>query len=91
MQVTVQYAMFDTFSVETPADAIRAFAPLLHVPFAKLECLEVTVPDSWQLRWWVLSLGEMIEVLEPAALRNEVVERLGQNKQGMALYQCLII
>lgn len=39
-------------------------------------CLEVTVPDSWQLRWWVLSLGEMIEVLEPAALRDEVVERL---------------
>lgn len=46
-------------------------------------CLEVTVADSWQLRWWVLSLGEMIEVLEPAPLREELVERL---RKALARY-----
>lgn len=36
VQVEVEHAMFDTFSVETPVEAIWACASLLHVPFAKL-------------------------------------------------------
>lgn len=40
--------------------------------------LSATVPDSWQLRWWVMSLGEMIKVVEPTPLREEVIKRLQQ-------------
>jgi predicted DNA-binding transcriptional regulator YafY len=35
--------------------------------------LEVTVRDDVQLRWWLKGLGERVEVLEPAELRNEFV------------------
>ena len=38
--------------------------------------LSATVPDTWQLRWWVLSQGEAIEVLEPTALREGILEVL---------------
>jgi predicted DNA-binding transcriptional regulator YafY len=38
--------------------------------------LEAEVPDSWQLRWWVLSQGEKIEVISPIALRKEVAQTL---------------
>jgi len=38
--------------------------------------LTATVADSWQLRWWVLSLGDGIEVLGPAGLRKDIVSCL---------------
>lgn len=38
--------------------------------------LTATVADSWQLRWWVLSQGEQIEVIEPSELRDEIRTRL---------------
>ena len=38
--------------------------------------LEVEVPDSWQLRWWLLSQGGKIEVITPMALRKEVADTL---------------
>lgn len=38
--------------------------------------LTATVADSWQLRWWILSLGQSIEVLGPAKLRAEIIESL---------------
>ena len=31
-----------------------------------------TVADSWQLRWWLLSQGDAVEVLKPVALRREM-------------------
>lgn len=34
--------------------------------------LTATVPDGWQLRWWILSQGEAIEVTAPTTLRNEI-------------------
>lgn len=40
--------------------------------------LEATVSDSWQLRWWILSLGEMIQVLEPEQLKTEILSRIRQ-------------
>lgn len=40
--------------------------------------LSVCVTDSWQLRWWVLSLGEMIIVKSPDPLRQELAQRLAQ-------------
>ncbi len=38
--------------------------------------LSATVPDTWQLRWWVLSQGEAIEVLAPTELREEIAATL---------------
>ncbi|WP_194757189.1 helix-turn-helix transcriptional regulator [Aliidiomarina indica] len=40
--------------------------------------LSATVNDSWQLRWWLLSLAELVEVLEPTTLRKGIAERLQQ-------------
>jgi predicted DNA-binding transcriptional regulator YafY len=33
--------------------------------------VETTVPDTAQLRWWLLGFGGRVEVLEPVALRDE--------------------
>ena len=33
--------------------------------------IEATVPDTADLRWWLLSFGSAVEVLEPASLREE--------------------
>lgn len=40
--------------------------------------VHVSVPDSWQLRWWILSQGEEVQVLRPAALRREIAATLEQ-------------
>ena len=36
--------------------------------------LRVTIKDSWQLAWWVLSQGEMIEILSPYAFRLQIAD-----------------
>lgn len=38
--------------------------------------LSATVTDSWQLRWWILSQGASIKVMEPVALRKEIADTL---------------
>ena len=38
--------------------------------------LTATVADSWQLRWWILSQGNGIEVIEPEELRKEIASSL---------------
>jgi predicted DNA-binding transcriptional regulator YafY len=35
-----------------------------------------TLPDTWQLRWWLLSQADRVEVLAPAALREEIAQQL---------------
>ena len=40
--------------------------------------LEATVADTAQVRWWILGLGDQVEVLAPATLRAEIGERLGK-------------
>ncbi len=45
--------------------------------------LTATVIDSWQLHWWVKSMGAQIQVLEPKALRDSVVDEL---KETLAAY-----
>lgn len=35
--------------------------------------VEATVPDTAQLRWWLLGFGDQVEVLEPSSLRDEFV------------------
>lgn len=34
---------------------------------------QATVPDTAQLRWWLMGFGDQIEVLEPISLRDEFV------------------
>lgn len=38
--------------------------------------LKATVADSHHLVWWILSLGDRIEVLEPASLRENIITNI---------------
>lgn len=38
--------------------------------------LRAELPNTWQLRWWLLGEGERIEVIEPISLRDDVVSTL---------------
>ncbi|MGH8225569.1 MAG: helix-turn-helix transcriptional regulator [Gammaproteobacteria bacterium] len=38
--------------------------------------LTATLPDTWQLRWWILSQGARIEVLKPVALRKAIAAEI---------------
>lgn len=46
--------------------------------------LEATVTDSWQLHWWILSLGDAFVVQEPQALRQQIAETL---RRAAAAYE----
>lgn len=46
---------------------------VLH-PEGKTTLLTATVIDSWQLRWWLLSQGAGIAVIDPPALRASIKE-----------------
>ena len=41
-----------------------------------LHTLTSTVPDSWQLHFWILSQGPAITVLQPLALRKKIIASL---------------
>lgn len=38
--------------------------------------ITATVPDTWQLRWWILSQGVRIEVIGPGSLRSEIAHEI---------------
>lgn len=40
--------------------------------------LVATVKDSWQIRWWILSYAELVEVLAPEDIRAELASRLAK-------------
>ena len=40
--------------------------------------LQATVADTAQFRWWLMGLGDQVEVIAPAALRADIAERLGR-------------
>jgi predicted DNA-binding transcriptional regulator YafY len=51
--------------------------------------LQAQVNDTWQLRWWILSQGEKVEVISPPGLRQEIAStvrqaaaRYGREPQG---------
>lgn len=44
--------------------------------------LKATVPDTAQLRWWLLGFGDQVEVLEPASLREEFTS-MAQSLHGI--------
>lgn len=66
--------------VDTALAAHLAEAPLAADMSMTLEAdgalIEATLPDTWQLRWWLLSQAEQVEVLAPPALREHMRERL---------------
>ena len=41
--------------------------------------LQATVQDSMQLQWWILSQSADLEILQPAALRQRIAERLAHS------------
>lgn len=45
--------------------------------------LTATVFDGWQLQWWILSHSRAIEVLAPAELRQDIIEKI---RDAAALY-----
>ena len=55
---------------ETPLSANQK---MVNKPDGRVE-VTATVKNSLQLRWWLLSFGEYVEVIKLKALRNEFVE-----------------
>lgn len=47
-------------------------------------CLQATVTNSWQLQWWILSLGDAFVVQEPAQLRQQIGDTL---RRAAAAYE----
>lgn len=45
--------------------------------------IKATAPDTAQLRWWILGLGEQIRVRKPVSLRDEISHTL---KRAARLY-----
>ena len=43
--------------------------------------VEATVPDTAEIRWWLLGFGSAVEVLEPASLREEFRDEAGRLRQ----------
>ena len=43
----------------------------IHITAARIT-VQATVVDSWQLRWWILSQGNALEVLSPDEVRCEI-------------------
>ena len=40
--------------------------------------LIATLPDTPQLAWWILGLGDGVEVIQPEALRNQIAATIGK-------------
>lgn len=38
--------------------------------------ITATIPNTWQLRWWILGEGERIEVLQPEFLREQIKQSI---------------
>lgn len=47
--------------------------------------LVATVPDTLQLKWWILGLGDSIEVLQPETLRRKIAESIDKMQSR---YRC---
>lgn len=43
-----------------------------------------SVSDSWQLKWWIMSQGDNIEIIEPLAMRQDIKKQL---ENALARYQ----
>ncbi len=59
---------------ETPLDARQTIA---EADAKGWRLLTAKLRDTWQLRWWILSQGDRLEVVKPIRLREEVARTLG--------------
>jgi predicted DNA-binding transcriptional regulator YafY len=50
---------------------------LLELEDGRLE-LTATVPNTKELQWWLLGMGDGVEVLAPAALRDQIKDMIGR-------------
>ncbi|MBK6715125.1 MAG: WYL domain-containing protein [Burkholderiales bacterium] len=57
---------------ETPLAPDQHMQPMADGRFE----VQATVPNSWELRWWILGRAAAVEVLAPAELRDEVAASL---------------
>ena len=55
---------------ETPISRDQVIKPL----DANRTKVTATVPDTSQLRWWLLGFGGEVEVLKPSSLRREIAD-----------------
>jgi predicted DNA-binding transcriptional regulator YafY len=55
---------------ESPLSPDQTLKPLAD---GRIE-VRAVVPDSWELRWWLLARGAAAEVLGPAGLRREIAQ-----------------
>lgn len=68
-------------AVDGPAAAYLAESPLSADQSVTARAdgrhdVHATLPDSWELRWWLLSRGPAVEVLSPRPLRREIATAL---------------
>jgi predicted DNA-binding transcriptional regulator YafY len=56
--------------LETPLSADQQFQGESN------DVVVATLPDTFQLKWWVLSHGHAIEVMEPPSLRESIMSSL---------------
>lgn len=63
---------------ETPLSLDQQIEPDLHGWMR----VHATVPDSAQLRWWLMGFGDKVEVLEPLSLHEEFV-KMTQSLHGI--------
>ena len=68
---------------ETPLSA-----DMLLEPLAQGFQLQATVTNSWQLHWWILSLGDALVVQGPPALRQQVGDTLRRAAAAYAPDAC---
>ena len=62
-----------TILEETPLSESQLITDVNKTGFREINA---TLPNTWQLRWWILGEGERIEVLKPAELRSEIARTL---------------
>ncbi len=58
---------------ETRLSENQAISPVDDSGFREITA---DIPNTWQLRWWILGECDRIEVLEPEALRQEIINSL---------------
>jgi len=66
-------AWWADFLSESPLSINQTIAPIRG---SDNLCVTATVPNTGQLRWWLMSLGQGVEVLTPKKLRDEVAAAL---------------
>ncbi|BBN60216.1 helix-turn-helix transcriptional regulator [Hydrogenovibrio marinus] len=71
---TIQLKLLVTEKAAYHLDELKLSDDQTIVPFDDEFLVTATVKNTDQLRWWILSYGDYVEVLEPESLRDEFAE-----------------